>query len=146
MTHKYPFYIKATFILLGLSLVAYILYLLGDILVPIALSLTIAFMLNPLVTRFEKWKIPHTLAIALAILLALIVFLLIGYFLASQIMTFGNDFPTLKKKFADLFSKGQQALTDNFNIFLDKQNPWLGEAQQGLKPILSKLMGTAFGT
>src|SRR5579862_952223 len=146
MTNKYPFYVKATCILLGLVLLGYILYLLGDILVPIALSVMIAFMLNPLVNRFEKWKIPHTAAIALAILIALVVFLLIGYFLTSQMISFGNDLPTLKQKFADFFSKGQTFLLDNLHISLAKQNQWLTEAEQGIKPVISKLMGSALGT
>ena len=146
MTNKYPFYIKATYILLGLVLISGILYLLGDILIPIALALMIAFMLNPLVNRLEKWKVPHTLAIALSILIALIVFLLVGYFLTSQMISFGNDLPTLKKKFAEFSSKGQTFLLDHLNISLEKQNQWLAEAEQGIKPVISKLMGSALGT
>src|SRR5579862_6715407 len=146
MTNKYPFYVRSTLILLGLSLLTCILYLLADILIPIALSVMIAFMLNPLVNRFEKWKVPHTMSIALSILAAIMVFLLVGYFLTSQIVSFGNDLPVLKKKFAEFFSNAQGFLLNHFNIPIAKQNQWLGEAEQGIKPVLSKLMGTAVGT
>ena len=146
MTTKQPFYIKTTFILLGLVLFTSILYLLQGIFIPIALSLMIALMLNPLVIRFEKWKIPHPLAIGLAILVALIIFLSVGYFLASQMITFGNDLPKLEQRLSDLFSKGQNALLNNLGVSMQKQNQWLEEAKQGIKPIFSKLMGTALGT
>jgi predicted PurR-regulated permease PerM len=146
MIAKYPFYIKSTFILLGLVLLCGILYLLADILIPISLSIMIALMLNPLVNRFQRWKMPQALAILSAMLLALIVFLAIGYFLTSQIISFGNDLPTLKQKFAGLFAKGQVALLDHFNIPVAKQNQWFAEAEHGIKPILSKLMGSALGS
>ena len=103
-------------------------------------------MLNPLVMRFEKLKIPHPLAIGLAILIGLIVFLSVGYFLASQMISFGNDLPKLEQKLSDLFSRGQNALLNHLDIPLQKQNQWLAEAKEGIKPILSKLMGTALGT
>ena len=56
----YPIYIKVPAILLGLVLGVWILYVLGDILVPIAFSILIAILLNPLYARLESFmpKIP----------------------------------------------------------------------------------------
>jgi predicted PurR-regulated permease PerM len=145
MMTKPPFYFKSTLTLLGLVLICAILYLLADILIPISLSIMIALMLNPLVNRFQRWKIPHALAIFLAMLIAIIAFLALGYFLTSQIISFGNDLPVLKQKFTALFAKGQLALVNHFNIPVAKQNQWFSEAENGIKPILSKLMGSALG-
>src|SRR5579862_3170128 len=146
MSDKYPFYVKATYILMGLSLLLGFLYLFSGILVPVALSIMIAFMLNPLVDRFVRWKMPHPLAILCSLIVALLLFLLVGYFLASQMVSFGDDLPALERKFSTLFARVQQALVNDLHISMVKQDQWFGEAKQGLKPVISKLMGTALGT
>src|SRR5256885_16184746 len=93
----FPFYIKATTILLGLVLFTYILSALADVLVPFAFSILIAILLNPLYTRLEK-KLPKTPAIILTILLAILVVISLFYFFSTQISVFINSVPLLKQK------------------------------------------------
>jgi predicted PurR-regulated permease PerM len=101
-TKQYPFYIKSTVILLGLVLVVHILLGLRDILVPIGFALIISILLNPLVNRFHSKKISKVLSIILAMLIALVVVASVLYFLSSQIVGLGENFPLLKQKFGDV--------------------------------------------
>ena len=65
---KYPIYLKGTVILFGLVLFVYILFTLKGVLVPLCFGLMLAILLNPLVGRLERWKLPKVLAISVALL------------------------------------------------------------------------------
>jgi len=98
MLKKYPFYIKCTVILFGLVLFVYAISTLRVVLVPLAFGLMLAILLNPVVSRLQKWKLPRVLSISLALLMAIIFLVAIGYFLSSQIARFSDQLPMLKKK------------------------------------------------
>lgn len=53
--------------LLALAAVGLLLYVLRDVLTPIFLAFTIAYVLDPVVDRLERWKLPRALAIALVV-------------------------------------------------------------------------------
>jgi len=128
-----------------LVVVTFILVELRDILVPLSLSSMIAILLNPLVNKFQRWGMTQILAIVCAILIATIIFLGLGYFLASQIVNFGSDLPVLKEKFSALFTSMQTGLQDHLGISLKQQNKWLSETQSDITPVIGKLMGNFFG-
>src|SRR4051794_23127548 len=96
---QYPFYIKSTVVLLGLTLLTYALINLSDILVPLSFALIFAILLNPLVNRIHHAGIKNVLAILIAMVIAITVVSGILYFLSSQIMGFSDNVPLLKTKF-----------------------------------------------
>jgi predicted PurR-regulated permease PerM len=51
MEKKYPFFLRSTVSLFGIMLFVFMLYILRGIMVPIAFSLMIAILLNPLVNK-----------------------------------------------------------------------------------------------
>ncbi len=81
MEKTYPFYIKSTVTLLGLTLCAFILLTLKEILVPIAFSVVLAILLNGPTEWMRKKKIPQTLAISLSMLFAFVIIIGVVYFL-----------------------------------------------------------------
>ena len=95
---QHPFYLKATVVLFGVILLCYALFNLKEILAPIAFSLIIAILLNPLVNKLQKRGLKKMLAISIAIALAFIIVAGILYFISSQIMNFGDNLPELKSK------------------------------------------------
>src|SRR6476620_12798400 len=97
----YPIYIKVPAILLGLVLGVWILYVLGDILVPIAFSILIAILLNPLYARLESFM-PKIPAILLTLLVAILVVAGLFYFLSTQISVFLESLPQIKQKLSHL--------------------------------------------
>ena len=86
MTTKYPFYFKSTIILFGVVLLVSILSGLRDIMVPLAFAILLSILLNPLCEWFRRKKIPHTIAILLSMLIALIIIACILYFISSHLL------------------------------------------------------------
>src|SRR5580698_8902234 len=70
---NYPFYLRSTVILFGLVLCSYALANLRGILIPFSFALLLAVLLNPLTDRFQQWKIPRILAIAVSLIVAIVV-------------------------------------------------------------------------
>jgi predicted PurR-regulated permease PerM len=146
MVKKYPFYIKSTVILAGLTLFVYVIANLQDILIPLAFALILSILLNPLVNLFIKWKIPKLLSILIAIIIGFLVFGGLTYFLSSQIMSFTHELPQLKQKFAELSNHIQHWLHVSLGISLDQQQKFLNESVGKLKPIVERAIGSLFGT
>lgn len=117
---EHPFYIKVPAILLGLVLFVWVLYVLGDILVPVAFSLLIAILLNPLYTRFET-IMPKVPAILLSLVAATLVIIGLFYFLSTQINVFIESLPMLKEKLSLLLLQLQDWSKTKLGIGIDKQ-------------------------
>lgn len=145
MTTKYPFYLRSTVILLGLILFVFVLSQLGDILIPFCFATMLAILLNPLCNWLQKKKVPKTLSISLCLLAATLVFGCIAYFVVTQMASFTTEMPLLKKKCIELFAKLQQLINQKVGINLQKQNQWLTQAQEGLKPFAGSAISGMFG-
>lgn len=143
---QYPFYIKSTAILLGLILFVYILLTLSDVFIPFAFALILAILLNPLVNKFRKIGLNHILSITVSMLIALLIFGGILYFLSSQIIHFGENFPLLKQKFESMLSVTQNWVQHTFGMPIAKQKQLVNEALDNSKALLGKTVGTALGT
>ena len=113
---KYPFYLKSTVILFGLTLFVYAVSHLREILLPIAFALMLSILLNPLCNWFVKKKIPHVLAITFTLLVAIFIIAGITYFISFQIGSFCSELPLLKKKYIELFAQLQTVIDKKLNI------------------------------
>jgi len=145
-THKYPFYIRATVILFGLVLCSFALANLRGILIPLSFALFLAVLLNPLMERLLRWRLPRVAAIAVSLIVAILLIGGIWYFLANQIMQFTDQLPLLEKKGSELLARTQEYLMQHWSIPLAKTNSYLAEARKGIKPLLGQLLGTVAGT
>jgi predicted PurR-regulated permease PerM len=145
-TKQYPFYIKSTVTLFGLILLVYSLQALRDILVPFVFAGIIAMLLNPLVNRFQKKKVGRLPSIFLAMLIAVVVVGLVFYFLSSQIVGLGENWPLLKQKFSDILHQLQNWLQQKFGLGINKQVQLLNKAADSSQAILGKTVGGALGT
>lgn len=142
---QYPFYFKSTIILFGISLVCYALFVLSDILAPIAFSLVIAILLNPMVTKLQKRGVNKIVAISLAIGLAFLIVAGIIYFITNQIVNFGDNLPQLKLKFNENLANVQQWLNTHLNITIAKQQKLANEALNSSQALLGRTVGGALG-
>ena len=143
---QYPFYIKSTVVLLGLTLFCIALFTLKEILAPIAFSMIIAILLNPLVNKMQNKGINKVVAISLSLALAFILVAGILYFISSQVMNFGDNLPALKVKFNEHLGQLQQWLSSNFNVSVEKQQQALDEALNNSKALLGSAVGGLLGT
>jgi predicted PurR-regulated permease PerM len=145
-SHKYPFYIRATVILFGLVLCSFALANLRGILIPFSFALFLAVLLNPLMERLLKWKVPRVMAIIASLIVAILLISGVWYFLANQIMQFTDQLPLLQKKISDLIARLQGYLLQEFNIPIAKTNSYLAEARSGIRPLLGRTLGTVAGS
>lgn len=144
-TKEYPFYIKATSVLLGLTLLVFALSVLRDILVPLAFALIISILLNPVVDRLEEKHIPKGVAILITMVITIIVVGGILYFLSSQIAGFGENLPLLKDKFNTLLHQFQTWLHVKFGVAINKQVQLLNEAMNNSKALIGQTLMSALG-
>lgn len=91
----------ATFIL-----VVVVLRLAEEVMIPLALSLMLAFLLSPLVVRLRRWRFPRPVAILVTVTLAFSVIGVVGWQITTQALVLLDDLPryeeNLRKKSADL--------------------------------------------
>jgi predicted PurR-regulated permease PerM len=146
MTKEYPFYIKSTTVLLGLVLATFILFSLSDVLIPLAFSLLLAILLNPLTNRLQRFKISRVWSIVISLVIAMLAMGLVGYFLVSQIAGFTNELPMFEKKMHELMGQVQHAASEQFGLTQAKQNQFIKEFQTSLKPFLGRTLGVIAGS
>jgi predicted PurR-regulated permease PerM len=142
---EYPFYMKSTIILFGLILLTYVLINLRDILTPLTFAIIIGILLNPLVNRFDRLKLPKMVSIVLAMLVAIILILGIAFFLSTQIAHFSESVPLLTKKASQLLVELQNWLYQSFGVSIQKQVQLLNEAANSSKALVGRTLGTAVG-
>ena len=114
-------------------LIGFIIIQCQAIFVPLYFSVLISILLLPIANILEKLQMPRALAALLAVLIAFIVFAIIVYLLSSQIITFLNDIPAIKKNLADHYETLQHWLQQKFNISLSQQNTLFNSASQDVQ-------------
>jgi len=139
-----PFYIKSTVILLGLVIFFYILFVLQDILMPVAFACLIAILLNPLTNRLQR-KLPRVVAITCSLVLGLLVVGGVMYFLSTQIATFTETIPALKHKSVLILTDAQQWINKNFGIASEKQLEMAKNAVRNGQAYLGQTLNTLMG-
>lgn len=126
----YPVYIKWPAILIGLIASVYILYVLGDILVPVVFSILIAILLNPLYSRLEP-IMPKVPAILITLLVAILVVGGLFYFLSTQTTVFLESLPLLKQKLASILQELPVWAKEKFGIDIKDQVETLRDSLNG---------------
>src|SRR5580692_1111952 len=146
MLKKYPYYLKCTVVLFGLVLLIYSIFTIKAILVPLSFGLMLSIILNPLVIRLQKLKFPKILTISIALLIGIILLVAIGYFLSTQIASFSDQLPILKKKVLELIQNIQQLLSHQFNLKMHKQDELINEAETSIEPMVGQTLATLLGS
>ena len=143
---EFPYYFKCTVILLGLILFVYVIYILREILVPLAIALLIAILLNPMVNWLSRKKFPRVGAISFALLIAFLFMAGIGYFLSAEIAGFTDQMPLMKKKVVHLVEQTQTEISHRFNIDTARQKKALEEAGTNMKPLIGSTAGVVLNS
>jgi predicted PurR-regulated permease PerM len=146
MIKKYPFYLKSTVVLFGLILFVFMLFNLKAILVPLAFSILLGVLLNPLVNRLQLWGLNKIWAISLSLLIAFIFISGIVYFIMTELNSFGAQLPVIKTKFWQLTATFQHYVSTQLHVPIAKQQQYIAEAENGIKPIIAATLGTVMGT
>ncbi len=123
--HQLPWYARASYVLLGISLVIIILYVGKDIFVPLAFAALFSALLFPLSDFLERHKIPRLLSIFIAVAIASTVFAFLTTVIAMQIGQFSDELPRLKKESMEYIDRLQTFIKDTWGITYKDQLKWI---------------------
>ena len=144
MNTNVPFYIKAPIIMLGLVITVFILFILRDVLVPLAFATFIAILLNPICNRLER-KLPKPVSIAITMSLAILVLLILLYFLSTQVAHFFDDVETIRTKLTELQHIIQSWVEERFGMSASKQNQMVKEAANNSRAVIGQTLNGLLG-
>lgn len=128
----FPFYVKATILLLGISILITILYIAQGIIVPLIFATIIAIVLHPVVIFFTRLRLKRILAIIITLFLSFIVIAAFGFLLASQVSRFGESWPMLVEKLSELVSQAVSWATVYFDVDQKSINGWIAQSKTDL--------------
>ncbi|MEO8209413.1 MAG: AI-2E family transporter [bacterium] len=120
-----PFYIKFSIFFLGICAFGFFLYIGQEIIIPLCFSLLIAILLDPLVTLFQKIKIPRAIAITLSLIAVILLITGLIYFISVQLTLFNESLPMFKEKFKMVLDQGKTWVSSEFHISMDSINSQL---------------------
>jgi predicted PurR-regulated permease PerM len=130
---KLPFYARLALTLLSVVLVFHILKVGSEIFIPLAFALLFSIFLYPIDKLLEKnLKMGRFLSAFLAVLTFFSVFVTFTYFLILQSVNFMRDFPTLRKRFLELFLDFQHWLSEKLQIDSVQQNTYINSSMKGV--------------
>src|SRR4051812_5207018 len=94
-----PFYARMALICIVVLVLALVMYVGQEIIIPLLYAGMIAILLNPLVNYLVRKGINRIVAISMAVGVAILALLVAGYVVSAQITLFTETYPQLKQKF-----------------------------------------------
>ena len=138
--------IHYTFLLVGASMLVFVLHVLDGILLPLFFAALLAVLLLPLVRRLEGWGWPPVLAI-IAALLAMVLavgglILLFGF----QLLELRTELPLLQQKLLVLFDQGQQWANQRFGLEVMSKQELIDASMKSFKKSAGGYLGSTLST
>lgn len=137
---RFPFYVKAPLVLIGLFLLFHILFLLQDVLIPISFALLIAILLNPLVNRLNRMGASRVLSIGIGLLLAILIFGSLLAFLSVQVSSFSDMAPELEEKGTKIWFDVRNWIRSTFGLSLVEQKQIMDQGLDQGKSIIGNTL------
>jgi len=128
MLKEQPFYFRTSMILFMLVLIGFILFIGADIIVPFAFAVLLSILLIPITSILERRGLGRINSITISILLAVIFIGGIIYFLSSQVLSFMDDVPEMRKRISQLILMLQKQLQAKFGISVREQTTYINSA------------------
>jgi predicted PurR-regulated permease PerM len=116
-----PGYLKVMSILLLLILIIAVVYAAQSIIIPFAFALLAAVLMLPLNNWLEKKKVGRVYAITISLVLSSALIVLLVFFLTSQVTSFIQDIPAIKKQLMQHATVIQNWVVHQFNISKTQQ-------------------------
>jgi len=138
--------IRYTFLLIGLTLLVYVLRVLDSVLLPLLFSALLAVLLLPLVRKLESWKWPRILAIIVALLLVITALGGLFYLFGSQLMGLRDEWPALQKNAVKYFDQLQQWASHKFGYQPLSKDQLIDQSLSSLKDSAGSYLGTTLNT
>lgn len=143
---KFPFYAKATTILIGLVALLSILYIAQGIIVPLVFAIIISILLHPVMIFFTNKGINKVFAIIITLSITIVVVFAFGALLFSQVSNFSESWPILVERFTIIMNDTLSWVSEYFNIRPRKINAWVAATKGELTNISGTLIGQTLMT
>ena len=138
--------IHYTFLLIGASLLVFVLARLDGILLPLFFAALLSVLLLPLVRRLEKWGWPGIWAIIAALLVMVLAILGLIAVFGSQLLELRSELPLLQKKLLVLFDQGQQWAHQRFGLEVMSKDELIDKSMKSFKKSAGGFLGTTLST
>jgi predicted PurR-regulated permease PerM len=134
------------YVVLGVAASGYLLYALRSVLTPLFLAFAIAYMLDPVIDRFETWKIPRPAGIAIVLLgligsLATFIALVLPV-VASDVATVASELP---RKISTLIASADPWLTAHGIKVPHTTTEWMERLGANANSVASSMLAPAGG-
>jgi AI-2 transport protein TqsA len=136
---KFPLYVKAPLVMLGLALVVFTLHIASDLIFPLFFAAIFAIMLHPIEQWLLRHRVPKLLAIAGTVVLGVAALLALLYFIYLEVVQLSSQLPVFKAKLFQTAQQVEQWLDARFGLTNQKLMGYLKEAG-------SRAAGLAGGT
>jgi len=141
---SHPFYVKLSLNLISLSILAAVLVIGKNIVVPIFFAILLANLLLPITRFLVARKFNQTLSILLPVMFSVITGVGVIYFMSIQVLHFMDDVPALKERVSDVSDSLQRWIKESTNIPVRRQNQYVSETVDDLKERAPQLVGKTF--
>ena len=138
--------IHYTFVLIGLSLLVFVLRKLDGILLPILFAALLSVLLLPLVVRLENWKFPRIWAIIVSLVIVIAALTGIFYLFGTQIMDLRDEWPKLQEKSILYFDQVQQWASVKFGYHPISKEELIDNSMNSLKKSAGGFLGSTLST
>lgn len=138
--------VKTALALFIISLFMLVIILVKNILVPLAFSLLLAYLIYPIVWRLERWGIHRIPAILVVILLVIIVASAIALYFSIQVANINFDLNALKEKVIQGNHSIEAKLSEIFGMNVERVNNYIESAIQNLISAIASKSGNVFST
>lgn len=135
-----------TFLLVGLTLLVFVLYKLDGILLPLFFAALLSTLLLPLVSKLESRKWPRVLTIIVALLLLVggIAGLIVLF--GTQIMDLKAELPLIQQKLVVFLDQGQRWLHDRFGMRVMSKDELISSSLSSAKKSAGGFLGSTIST
>ena len=144
LTKNYPFYLKATLIIIGLYFLIDMLYIGQLIIVPLIFSVVVAVLLSPLVDLLVRIRFNRILAITIALLLLIALTLGTVVILSMQIGKFAEAIPLLMDKSQEALTSCIKWISSTFNVKISSVDNFIEETKAEIIASSKAYLGETF--
>jgi predicted PurR-regulated permease PerM len=143
---KFPFYAKASLLLIGFYVLVSMLSIAQAIILPLIYSIIIAVLISPVINYLVKKKINRTASISGVITVSILIGVVLITLLGLQASRLSEAWPQLTDKFLELLDQAITWVSANFNISEKQINNWISNAKSDFFNISSSTIGVTLSS
>lgn len=111
-----PTYQKISLVILGGVALFYALAAAASIVVPLLFALLLAMLLDPVVRRLRRVRIPRVVAIAVVVVFSMALLAGLGYFIVTQAAHLSETLPDMERKLDGFYKESQRWVARSFDM------------------------------